>query len=103
MNKKDCKYCGGKFKISTTEYTIRSRHSEKNETTIENLGVNECTICGHAEMHESSERYIEMIRAIIRKEMELQANTSRNHVMKDDDSRDNNLQYFKKIFKKFIG
>lgn len=110
MKKNNCKYCGGKFKISTTEYTIRSRHAKKAQTTIENLSVNECTICGHIEMPESSERYIEMIREKIRKEMEQQ--TSYKDLVKAELPSDNaaekpsmnaHLKNFTKMIKKLIG
>ena len=106
MKKNNCKYCGGKFKVSTTEYTIRSRHAKKAETTIENLSVNECTICGHVEMPESSERYIEMIREKIRKEMEEQTNhitSVTNEAPTDKTSVNDHLKKFTKMIKKLIG
>lgn len=101
----DCKFCGGQFKITTTEYTIRSRHSEKSETTIENLGVNECTICGHIELPESSEKYIEMIRQTIRREMESQGSDKRITAQNtsSDTTNDEPLANFKRFFKKLIG
>lgn len=104
MNITDCKFCGGQFKITTTEYTIRSRHSEKSETTIENLGVNECTICGHIELPESSEKYIEMIRQTIRKEMENHNGDRRTAVSKPNEKQSAEpLLNFKNFFKKLIG
>lgn len=106
MKKNNCKYCGGKFKVSTTEYTIRSRHAKKAETTIENLAVNECTICGHVEMPESSERYIEMIREKIRKEMEEQTNHIEQANIQapvDKPSINGHLKNFTKMIKKLIG
>ena len=106
MKKNNCKYCGGKFKVSTTEYTIRSRHVQKAETTIENLAVNECTICGHVEMPESSERYIEMIREKIRKEMEQQTNHIEQttvEISSDKTSINGHLKNLTKMIKKLIG
>lgn len=110
MKKNVCKYCGGKFKISTTEYTIRSRHSSKAETTIENLAVNECTICGHIEMPETSELYIEMIRKKIREEMNEKTNSYKGiesieetDIEKEKVASDFNLSSIKNMFKKFIG
>lgn len=112
MKNNNCKYCGGTFKISTTEYTIRSRHSQKSETTIENLSVNECTICGHTEMPESSEKYIEMIRQKIRNEMEantmnssriLKINNATPLPKSESNPIDNHLNNIMKMFKKFIG
>lgn len=106
MKKNNCKYCGGLFKVATTEYTIRSRHSQKSETTIENLVVNECTICGHVEMPESSEKYIEMIRQKIRREMEGETNEAKvtSMISKPEvNPLDIHLKNFKNIIKKLIG
>lgn len=106
MKTNDCKYCGGAYKNATTEYTIRSRHSEQSETTIENLNVDECTICGHIEMTESSEKYIEIIRQKIRREMEKQSEIAQTYSASSepiDRTLDISLKNIKNFFKKFTG
>lgn len=69
-----CANCGGKFKVSTSKYVIRSRHSEKKNVEIENLSVLQCTICGNIEMTEASEFYIRIIREKIKNEMQQKVN-----------------------------
>jgi len=103
MTKTKCKYCGGSFKTSSKEYTLRSRHLDKAETTIENLIVKECKICGHSEMPEDSERYIEVIRQKIRKEMETQRNAAKVVVFEDTPDVENPLKNIKDFFRKLIG
>lgn len=95
---KNCKYCGGKFRLTTKEYTLRSRCEKKSETVIENLSMYECTICGHKEMPESSEAYISMIRNIIQKEMEKQADKSSTQYVENI-----YISTFKKMLSKLIG
>lgn len=67
MNK--CKYCHGKFKLVKKEYVVRSRNKDKSETIIEDLKMLVCTVCSHTELTESSEKYVEYIRAKFRNEL----------------------------------
>jgi len=65
-----CRHCGGTFKNSTKEYIIETRHMLKPKMTIENLPVEECSICGAIEIPKSSEQIIQILRNKLRREME---------------------------------
>ena len=106
-----CTICDGKFKQTAKKHTIKTRHQAKNNLVIENLPVLQCTICGHIEIPEESQKVIEAIRLRIRREMEEDAkNASHNeltpvaHQQSDETPRkflEETKEYFNKLKKRF--
>jgi YgiT-type zinc finger domain-containing protein len=90
-----CKICGGSHKISTREHNVRSRNPQRRNLVIENLPVNECKICGHITIPESSQKMVSMLRESIRNQM-VEIVTS-----EDEDPR--TFQKIKNILKTWIG
>lgn len=60
----------GKIKYTRTEYTVKTRHVNRNELKFENLPVKECTICDFVEIQKIGEEMIEAIKLVIKNEMQ---------------------------------
>lgn len=105
---RNCPNCGGDYKISTSEYIVKSRDSAKNKMVIENLDVLECKICGSTEFTEESEYYIQLIRKKISEEMKKksfanQYGEASSNLSKETNAPQNSIGSLKNFFKKIIG
>lgn len=91
------------FKIIKKKHPIKTRFSLDNEIVVENLPVNECKICGHTVIPESSEKYITMIREKIRDKMKESIEEER--IKEEESSQDQTLNFskIKDTIKKIIG
>ena len=66
---KKCVYCNNNMKLVKKEHPVRSRNQNSSEVVFEDLKTLVCTVCGHSELPESSEHYVNFIKQKLRKEM----------------------------------
>lgn len=92
MNK--CSCCGGKYKLSTKEHVIQTRHVSRSKMVIENLPIYLCTICGNSIVTEMGQKMIQCLKLKVRKEMEDLA----SHATVPETK----LEHIRNVFKRWI-
>lgn len=96
MQTKECNKCGGRLRHTTKTHSIKTRLESHKEMNIENLPIEECTICGEIEMSERSQEIIQTVKHMVKTEMQKNVDREKKHT-----KRSSNPIF--SFFRQFIG